>query len=221
LVIRPGAGAKDIVFADIQCSHRNEVPIEEMDCFYISGLGYSFDRIGKIYTKFRCSEQTQNSNAYLLSDAAYEASVQDNFDQSVARRLMEILRGVTDKPIVYLQQPYPLEWAATREMPSAGYFREIATRGDWTSILRWYEAMLSRLEVSGYPVLKQPNLTLKSPGLTFSKYGRADPSDTSPESAYSKFDYFHMEKEYGALVLQQLLDHASGERSERSMKRSS
>jgi hypothetical protein len=208
LIIKGGSLAGSIAFDEIQCSQRNEVLVDEYDCFYVCGLGYSLDTLGRIYEKFRCYDQHQKPGAYLLSQAAYAATVQDCFHESVVRRLLTVLRGVTDKPIACLQQPYPLEWVTTREMPKGNYFREMSAKGDWSSNLRWHELMLVQLEEAGYPVIRQPVETLKEPGLTLSEFGRADSADTSPDSPYSQHDYFHMNKAYGELVLRQLLEHA-------------
>lgn len=201
-------------FTDITCAYSAEVDIDSYDAFIVFGMHYSLTALAKTHPLYRSSQSNGNKSAYLLSDSAYTAMTDELFQYSKAKRVIDALKGNTERPIFYAQQPMPLEWIVARQDKGLGFFGKIVESGDLQLLLENYELMLSRLESEGIHVLRQPSQTFASPGFTKAEYGLADASDQSPESPYSKGDYFHMNSSYGELITEDILNSVVNSRGE-------
>jgi hypothetical protein len=200
-------GAKQLArFEDIRCAYSPIVDLNEYDVFVVFGMHYSFTALAKTYEAFRSENHERSSLSYLLSPAAYAAMRHDLYAQSKAGRVLAALRQNTSKPVHYAQQPMPLEWILDRSEGQLKFFRELVDSNDFTDFLQEYRDRLVQLQADGVGVLAQPASTLGRPGFTLTRFGMADTTDQSPESPYSKGDYFHMNALYGGLVVEQLIE---------------
>lgn len=200
-------GAKEVArFDDIQCAHSPDVDVNSYDLFVVFGMHFSFTALAKTYEKFRSEAHERDEHSYLLSSAAHAAMRHDLYAGSKAMRVINALQLNTSKPVFYVQQPLPLEWVLDRTEDHLRFFRKLSDSQDFDSFLAEYELRLRQLEASGVPVLAQPQSTLGRPGFTQGRFGLADTTDLGADSPYSKGDYFHMNTEYGRLVVKQLTD---------------
>ncbi|MFK0003912.1 hypothetical protein [Paenarthrobacter sp. NPDC090522] len=193
-------------FTDISCAYSAEVEVENYDAFIVFGMHYSFTALAKTHIDFRSARNRGNGDAYLLSDSAYSAMIEELYQFSKAKRVIDSLKAHTKKPIFYAQQPMPLEWVIKRSEKNLSFFEKIVASDDIKQLLESYEDSLNQLQFEGVRILRQPSQTLSMPGFTKSEFGLADINDTSPESPYSKGDYFHMNSSYGELVTNDILD---------------
>jgi hypothetical protein len=130
---------------------------------------------------------------------------EDLYARSKAMRVLDALRLNTSKPVYYAQQPLPLEWVLDRPEDRLRFFRDLADSKDFDAFLAEYQDRLVQLGAGRGYVLAQPESTLGRPGFTQNRFGLADTADLSPDSTYSKGDYFHMNAQYGELVVDQLI----------------
>ncbi|WP_232082040.1 hypothetical protein [Arthrobacter sp. SO5] len=203
-------------FDDIRCAYSPDIDVKSYDVFVVFGMHFSFTALAKTYGKFRTEEHERSAGSYLLSPAAHKAMCHDLYAGSKAMRVIEALRLNTSKPVFYAQQPLPLEWVLDRTEGPLRFFRDLSDSEDFGSLLAEYEDRLLQLDASGVGVLAQPESTLGRPGFTQSRFGLADATDMSPESAFAKGDYFHMNAEYGGLVVEQLIELSTASALERS-----
>lgn len=194
------------VFEDIRCAYSPDVDVNAYDVFVVFGMHFSFTALAKTYEKFRSEAHERSAGTYVLSPAAYAAMCQDLYAGSKAMRVIDTLRPKISKPIYYVQQPMPLEWVLDRSEGHLRFFRDLANSKDFNGFLAEYEDQLAQLQASGVRVLAQPGSSLGRPGFTKNRFGLADSTDLSPDSSYSKGDYFHMNAEYGLLVVDQLVE---------------
>jgi len=193
-------------FEDIKCAFASEVEISNYDVFVVFGMHYSFAALAKTYANYRTSEQATKNTAYVLSDAAYTAMVDDLFAFSKAKRVIDALVNNTTKPVFYAQQPMPLEWVVNRPESSLRFFRELAASDDLIRLQTGYESKLQDLEAQGVRVLRQP-LETKSPlGFTLSEFGHFNLQNIDPDDTNPKLDYVHMNASYGELVAEDILN---------------
>ncbi|MGO4230372.1 hypothetical protein AB4Y72_16100 [Arthrobacter sp. YAF34] len=193
-------------FDDIRCAYSPEVDVNVYDAFVVFGMHFSFTALAKTYEKFRSDEHERGEGSYLLSPAAHAAMRQDLYAGSKAMRVIDALRLKTSKQVYYVQQPLPLEWVLDRTEDHLRFFRDLAGSRDLSVFVAHYYDQLAQLQAGGVRVLAQPVATLGRPGFTQGRFGFADTADLSPDSPYSKGDYFHMNAEYGGLVVEQLLE---------------
>ncbi|MCD4852200.1 hypothetical protein LN996_15390 [Arthrobacter sp. AK01] len=193
-------------FPDITCAYSADVDLNSYDAFIVFGMHYSLTALAKTHAKYRSAENKGNNGAYLLSKPAYSAMTDELFQFSKAKRVIDAVRKNSNLPVFYAQQPMPLEWIIGRQDRNLGFFKSIVDSDDIDQLLDTYGVMLNRLEDEGVRVLRQPPQTLAEPGFTKSHYGMADVEDQTPESPYTKGDYFHMNSHYGELVTQDILN---------------
>lgn len=199
-------GERVAEFTDITCAYSAEIDLNSYDAFIVFGMHYSLTALAKTHSSYRSAQNRGNAGAYLLSDSAYIAMTSELFQLSKAKRVIDALIRNTRKPVFYAQQPMPLEWVIERPEENLTFFRKIVESGDIHQLLASYENMLTALELEGVRLLRQPSQTLSMPGFTKAQYGLADTSDQSPESPFSKGDYFHMNSSYGELVTSDILN---------------
>lgn len=195
-------------FDDIKCAFAPQVELADYDVFVVFGMHYSFTALAKTYAQYRTAQQAFKKNAYILSDAAYAAMVDDLFSFSKAKRVIDALNRSTDKPIFYAQQPLPLEWVVDRPESSLKFFRDLKESGDLALLKSIYEEKLQDLENEGVHVLRQPRETVSSLGLTLGDFGHFSLDSIDPEDPKPKLDYVHMNAAYGELVAHDIL-HAN------------
>ncbi|WP_156135175.1 hypothetical protein [Arthrobacter sp. L77] len=193
------------VLEDIRLAHSPEVGCDQWDAFVVFGMHYSIASLAAFYKSYRSDKQALDKQSYLLSQLAYESAVADLYACTKASRVIEALQQKTDRPIYYSQQAHPLDWVIERPDLAQGQFSQAVANGDDLHLARDYEDRLAELERNGVIVVRQPEATKKGAIFTRKEYGLADASDTSPNSAYAKGDYFHMNELYGRAVLNQLL----------------
>lgn len=200
-------GARELArFDDIRCAYSPTVDINDYDVFVVFGMHFSFTALAKTYGRYRSEEHERSAQSYLLSPAAHAAMCEELYSGSKAMRVINALQPHTSKPVYYAQQPLPLEWVLDRSEEHLRFFRELAESKDFNSLLAEYQDRLAQLDSGSGGVLAQPSSTLGRPGFTESRFGLADPEDPSPDSTYSKGDYFHMNSAYGDLVVDQLVE---------------
>ena len=212
LVIRDtGAGELDTpsVLEDVKVSYSETLDCARYSVFVVFGMHYSMNTLARSYPRFRSDAQTQGA-AYMLSEAAYQASANDLLMSHKAGRVVRELRARTDKPVVYVQQPHPLEWIADRADLDFPFFRDLVANTDDSLLEETYVQSLEHLRSRGVQVRPQPAQTRSGNIFTRPEFGLADPADTSPESPYSRGDYFHMNKAYGLLALADLFESETG-----------
>ena len=204
LVFRSADRGDEVVLEDIRVAFSPEVAVGEWDLFVIFGMHFSVAAMAKTYPRYRSDAFASRDGVYSLSDQGYRDAMWDHYWNSKAGRVIQAVQGYCDRPIVYVQQPNPLSWVRTRDEDRMREFGQIDRLGDGPQIAESYEEMLTRLEGRGVLVVRQPAETVVDAIFTKDEFGLADPSDTSPESPYSKGDYFHMNTGYGDAVLDQV-----------------
>ncbi|NVM94848.1 hypothetical protein [Arthrobacter wenxiniae] len=206
------AGGDDaqVVFDDIRLTYGEDLDCNRYEVFVVFGMHYSVNTLARTYPRFR-SDQQAAGGSYTLSRAAYQASANDLLMSHKAGRVITELRARTDKPIVYVQQPFPLEWIADRSDLDFGFYADIVANADDSSIRAAYEQSLEHLRSMDVHVRPQPARTLSGEMFTLGRYGLADSQDSSPDSLYSRGDYYHMNKEYGLLALDDLFHSEAGQ----------
>lgn len=191
-------------FEDITLAFSPDVDVRNWDAFVVFGMHYSAAAIAKVYPKFRSDAHAASPKAYVLSEAAFEEGIMDLLRATKAGRVLATLQALSAKPILYVQQPNPLAWVRQRTEPKMRHFGRLSEAGDHRSLSQLHGAGLDELEERGIAVLRQPAETKEDEFFTQDRYGLADPADTSEDSSFSKGDYFHMNAEYGRLVMDQL-----------------
>lgn len=191
-------------FEDITLAFSPEVDVRDWDAFVVFGMHYSIAAVAKVYPKFRSDAHAASPNAYVLSEAAFADSVLDLLRATKAGRVIAAIQELSSSPVLYVQQPNPLSWVRHSTEPKTRHFGSLSEASDHLSLSELYGAALDDLERRGITVLRQPPDTKEDDFFTRDQYGLADPSDTSEGSPYSKGDYFHMNADYGRLVMDQL-----------------
>lgn len=199
-------GAQQTVLENITLAFSPEVDVRDWDAFVVFGMHYSAAAIAKVYPKFRSDAHAPSPKAYVLSRAAFAEGILDLLRSTKAARVMSALHALSSVPILYVQQPNPLAWVRQRTEPKLRHFGRLAQAGDHLSLSALHAAALDDLEDRGITVLRQPPETKEDEFFTQDQYGLADPTDTAEGSAFSKGDYFHMNKAYGNLVMDELED---------------
>ncbi len=213
LVIRDsGLGEHDApsVFDDIRLVYGEVLDCARYEVFVVFGMHYSMNTLARTYPRFRSDHQAQGAGAYMLSGEAYQDSANELLMSHKAGRIIRALRARTDKPIVYVQQPHPLEWIAARGDLDFGFYRDALGNGDDAGLAAVYSRSLEQLKQLDVHVRPQPTATRSGNIFTQARFGLADPADVSPESLYSRGDYYHMNKDYGLLALDDLFTSETG-----------
>lgn len=206
LTIRSADGGEQIVLEDIRVAYSPEVAVGDWDVFIVFGMHFSVAAMAKTYPAYRSDAFSPRSGVYALSDQGYRDAMWDHYWNSKAGRVIQSVQAYSDRPIVYVQQPNPLSWVRNRDEDRLREFGLIDRQGDAPRLAERYGDMLTRLEGMGVAVVRQPAATVIDAIFTKSEFGLADPSDTSPESLYTKGDYFHMGTAYGHVVLDQVAE---------------
>ncbi|MBP2414033.1 hypothetical protein JOF48_002832 [Arthrobacter stackebrandtii] len=207
LVIRDsGLGEQDVpaVFEDIRLVYGEILDCARYEVFVVFGMHYSMNTLARTYPRFCSDHQARGAGTYMLSREAYQASANELLMSHKAGRIIRALRARTDKPIVYVQQPLPLEWIAARSDLDFGFYQDVLGNADDAGLAAVYANSLAHLDTLGVHVRPQPAATRSGNIFTQARYGLADAADTSPESLYSRGDYYHMNKDYGLLALDDL-----------------
>ncbi|MHA7171692.1 hypothetical protein [Arthrobacter monumenti] len=202
-----GVKQQPVVHNDIGLTHSPDIDVNEWDMFVVLGMHYSFSTLAKSYTKFRRDDHGWDRSVYMVSPDVYDESVLDMFRKTKAARVMESLRAFTSKPIIYSQQPRPLEWVTHRDEPEFRHFRAIQKGGDISSLAETYEKLMHDLVDRSFHVSYQPSQTISNDVFSKTEFGLANPDDLSSDSLYTRGDFYHMNEKYGVLALRELLEN--------------
>lgn len=107
-------------YANKLLADRNEsitLPLEKQDMFVVVGLQLGLRICTFIWDRFRLWDH-QEAKTTLLSRGALKAAIAGTIRSTIAYGIADQLRKNTDKPIVLVAQPSPLE--AIMSMPKAG-----------------------------------------------------------------------------------------------------
>jgi hypothetical protein len=84
------------------------VEIEDYDFFIIVGHGVSIGAVMQNYRHFVCDRMTGPADGkYRLSDACFAAMVENDIMKSLAMRVVQMIRTVSDRPVCMVSAPNP------------------------------------------------------------------------------------------------------------------
>lgn len=189
---------------NVMLTHSKPVNASRYGAFAIFSMGFSFGRCVELYRDYAPDSQPNEKAKFVVSDSFFDAAIKSVLFESKAVRIMRILRDFSDRPIILVPQPLPLEWAATRILRRTQVFADALRNNFIEHIYCSYMSVIKELRDEGFIILDQPDESLASKYFTRSKFGLADPADERPDSLYSRGDFFHANKSYAQIVLKDI-----------------
>lgn len=189
---------------DVMLTRLAPVKTSRYDAFAIYSMGFSFGRCVEIYRDYAPDAYRNEKAKYLVSDDFFDAAIESILLESKAVRIMRALRSFSDRPIILVPQPLPLEWAVTRSLRRTEVFAEALKKDFLEHVFKVYATVIDKLRREGFVVLEQPRETLTLKYFTLSEFGLADPADDRPDSLYARGDFFHANQAYAKIVLKDL-----------------
>lgn len=202
LVLRAGDVEEVIGTIKIMDKHNHILDVNCFDGFLLCGLGFSLRSIIGIYEYYRHDEQHQAK--YLVSDACWDAAIRGQVQLSLAMKVVEKLRMLTNREIILMPTPLASEYFLEADV-GTNLYRLCIENGDAIDIGHRYAKSKSIWHKMGVKLADQPQWTVCKHLLTDGKYCLADPSDRRPESAFSRRDLTHMNGLFGAIMLSEVL----------------
>lgn len=187
---------------------RQEIEIADYSAFVLVGLRFNIVRIIEELFKYQIHgfDTAHNVTKPYLSRACLKALVMSILRYSTAGHYVSMLRKVTDRRITLIPQPYPSERIVKGEQ--AMLWQEVSENGLHAHVAQLYESLAQQLAgESKYEYMPQPLVT-RSGAFTqqrFSQDATALSPDMNPHKKYPPSDPYHMNKLYGAIVLEQFL----------------
>lgn len=186
---------------------REKIPIAEYDFFLIVGLGFNVYALEALYREYRCiglkGWQNANQKRCLVSEAAMRQMIAAPLRGCLSRRIADLLRQGSDKPIFQQAQPRPSETLLLQKRyPS---LRRAVSRDDAKFLGAIFEEAASLACLDRY--LPQPPETVHEGLLTARAFTENAPRLTTDPARLQRQpveDFLHANSAYGARILHRL-----------------
>ena len=179
-------------------SGREDIP-GDFDRYLVLGLGLGSFYFARALRTYRPMDFDSKAPT-LVSWSFLRAMAQSVADESPAAIVVRNLRRITTSPITFLPCPHVSEQALS--LPNTAFMRNPAVID---LALELYHTQLKRL---AWDVIEQPASTLAGPAFTQSRFTRGA-HHFLPGEALKDHDVNHMNGDYGALYLDEVLTAAS------------
>lgn len=181
----------------------------DLDGYICVGMGFSFIHLIALLESHRTYQDYDPSdeNTHLISDGFLQAAMEGTLQNSISLQLIRQLRELSAAPIYCSPNPY----AAVGILTSSkhGYFGFESTRD---RAFRYYKQSLAEMLVpfSAVP-FEQPQETITNDMFTKDEYSKGSVKlKAGMSSMHESDDHFHMNAEFGAQSLREILRHARG-----------
>jgi hypothetical protein len=176
----------------------------DLDAYICVGMGFSFVHLialmqsHRIYRDYEKNDEGQQ----LISEAFLRSAMESTLKNSVAIRLMRLVREVTSAPIYYSPNPYGS--VSVLDSSQHTYFRLEKTRAE---IFAYYKRSLAELlgPLTVIP-FEQPSETIVGEMFTKEIFSKGSVKlKQGMRSIHGDDDHFHMNADFGRLSLQEIL----------------
>jgi hypothetical protein len=170
----------------------DRIRLDRYDAYLLVGLGFGVGNPGRVYEKHRLARHAL-AGEFVISEACMEESTDDALRSSPALNIARMIRSVSAAPIVVSPTPQPLQKILSVEGGGDSRWSE----DDVRQYLYWVfcRSAVRTAAREGISVFLQPEETLRD-GFTRWRFGFG---------AERPADYQHMKKEFGHLILSELL----------------
>jgi hypothetical protein len=204
LIIRSGEVQLEFDSIKIVSSQNNILDVEDYDSILVCGLGYTIRKVLAIYKEFRTSSHADSN--YLLSDNLFGLAVDSVVEQSVSYRLVKALNLLNCRSVFVSPVPMGSGYYLD-DIEDPNLFKLCYNNKDNKDIYDKFTDTAQLFSREGGIVLSQPLHTIIDWIFTDNFYSNA--SDPIKSKKYTnsrgKRDLNHMNKEYGEIVLKDLL----------------
>ncbi|MBC2776314.1 hypothetical protein [Parasphingopyxis marina] len=190
-----------------QLDGADRLDTRQFDGFVLIGLGLRFQTA--LATALTFAVHGAGEGRRLVSAAAMRAAMRDYLQHAAAVSIAETLRGATDRPIFVLPQAMPSERFAKRAA-----YRALDGNAIETAYREAFAAIAALLDPFGVEILAQDPETRTENGMTRDIYSAGSVRMIGDlDVPHEARDHTHMNPDYGAVQLRQILDAASAARA--------
>lgn len=188
------------------------VDVDLFDKIFVVGMGFGLMGLNAVLGTCRPDADPRPSSLTLLSEGAFEETVDNYYDQQTFSRIIEAIPRSRRSDIVLLPQTHPLDWVGTRDDSRLNSWREIIDAGVLRMLDAQFTRQIARLRSRGVGVLEQPQETVTDVALTRGEFGMAQPEEGN--KFWDSADYYHANGLYANHVYRQIEEFlATAERS--------
>ncbi|AKQ57173.1 hypothetical protein [Bordetella hinzii] len=202
LEIHDSVGRREILH-DILVVGEKNINVDDYDLFLVVALGLSIVPLLDFYRRYRTDQQSEDTSLQLVSQTCADQAIRGLLAGSVANQVGSALMRHTTKPVFFVGQARPSEYALLKTEGFGEVLKSAIRHGDLNGIDAHYRAIVANFY--GDHFIDQPEVTRNSAGLTIGSYSVADPSDSGENSSFSVGDFWHMNVRYGRLSMQKIL----------------
>lgn len=182
------------------------IHLDDYDAFCIVGCGVVVLPIVRLYEGWRAESHLCRDGSFTsVSDACFEAAARGIVGRSFGLNICRSLAELTDKPIFLSPQPFPSDAILHRRAAKHAGWRLLHEGGDDRAIAGLFDRLLKDFHGGRLLTLPPPPATMSAPLLTHDRYSRDSRHLFQPDEAHRTTEFFHMNVEFGALCLQDLL----------------
>lgn len=184
--------------------------LRQTDVLVIMGLRFSLVQMVDLWRHFHPVEAEGSYASPALSQKLWDAYVDAVFDASDMAQTLRVLPTEHRARVVVVPQPAPAAWVAEDPDPRYRLYKRMVRTGDWERVRADFDRQVSRFTARGAQVFPQPDSTVTGRGFTRSDLAMGNPQDNSENSFYSRGDFYHMNRNYAKLWVQEFyawIDH--------------
>ncbi|WP_156392470.1 hypothetical protein [Rhizobium sp. Root482] len=180
----------------------------DFDAFATAGLYFGRTHLIEALEKHRVSAVPGRSEFdHIISDELFEVLVRSRIQKCLAIRIVKLLREATDKPIFVCEQPLPSNHIRKKGMSvwrDAAAFEKIITP-------IWRDELAKLEQQYRFQVLEQPVETVNQ-NLFLTHHRNSAGAIRLLDGlnvVHKRKEYAHMNADYGAIVMTEVIDAAS------------
>lgn len=172
----------------------------DYDAYVLVGMGVSYQHLMAILATHRTVELSDGGDHQLISEACLDTALEETVQRSVAMTVARRLKKITDAPLVCCPNPLPSTEVLLRE----GY-EQRRLNGARERVWPFYRHALSAIVGPRCRVVEQPPETLAEHDLTKPEFTR---DAVELKEGWGQMppnrDFWHMNADYGALLLREV-----------------
>ncbi|WP_418909112.1 hypothetical protein [Glutamicibacter endophyticus] len=196
----------DMVKIDADSATKSTIFTEDYDQFVIVGFGFSLISIVESWREYQPDDLPAYLGGQLMTKEVAKSYNNYCLAKSQASRLLAELRAVTDKPITLVPAPLPAKWAAEESGERLETFHLFRGAEPARYVHDVFMKQQDRFRAEGIRIVSQPLETIDELIWTKSTLCLGQPGIDDPRGFFEKRDFYHMNKKFGNLMLQEVLD---------------
>jgi hypothetical protein len=175
---------------------QDSIRVADYDAFLIAGCGLGLPTLGMMYETHRLSKHATGGEQ-IISAAALEQAVAGLVRYSLATRVADLVRQLTDAPIAILPDPLPAPWIVQKHQP---WLADEDIRRTLTTLYREQVVQIP------HPVLEQPASTVDG-DFTKEEFSRGSLKLLEYNRRHAQDEPYHMNADYGAAAMADAIEY--------------